>query len=171
MSNESKIYVSKEGYEQYIQAYKQSVEELKAEMAKRPLYGRNTVDDPTTVGYESEVQRKSRDVADLQDSISRLVVIENGASEEGVIGLGDTVAVMDLESNEVKQFKLSGGRPKLNLNGGLLEITINSPMGKALFKSKVGDTVSYSVGTNVFSVYVVSKENGQEKTTEESQPE
>ena len=42
-------------------------------------------------------------------------------------------------------------------NSMLNEISINSPIGNAIFQKKIGDIVSYSVNENVFQVEILEK--------------
>ena len=170
MENQSKIYVTRQGYNEYIEALA-SAEEKYAEVLKsRPNYGQNASDNYRSNVYDSEVRVYRNTVSSLKDTIARLVVIEKEDSQESVVGLGEIVTVMS-EDGEVRQFKLTGGMPRLDVNAEVLEITINSPMGKAIYKSRVGDTVSYSVNKNNFSATILSKESAKEQSPKESQPE
>ena len=48
-------------------------------------------------------------------------------------------------------------------NDELVTITINSPMGAAIYKKKVGDVVTYKVRNNEFTAMIISKEKVLEK--------
>ena len=158
MDNQQKIYVTQEGYDQYIAALQESKRKYSEYLRTRSEYGKNTVENYQTGVYDTEIALLRNSVKSLEESISRLVVVESEKSDEGKIGLGDIVTVLHVDNNEVRVVKLSGGMPVLGLDGEVNTITINSPMGKAIYKKNVGDTVSFSVGKNTFSVNILSKE-------------
>ena len=64
---------------------------------------------------------------------------------------------------EEMTFKLVGASG--DFNAEIQEISINSPLGSAVYKKKIGDTCSYSVNNRNFSVLLkhkmnLTKENG-----------
>jgi transcription elongation GreA/GreB family factor len=61
--------------------------------------------------------------------------------------------------------------PVVGFGDEINSITINSPMGKAIYKKSVGDTVSFSVGKNNLSVTIISKEKEFTKAESEREPE
>ena len=44
-----------------------------------------------------------------------------------------------------------------NTDNDINEISLNSPLGMSLYKSKIGSTVNYLVGKNEFTVSILSK--------------
>lgn len=44
-----------------------------------------------------------------------------------------------------------------NFGAEVFEISINSPLGKAVYQRKVGDNVSYTVNGKVFNVTIINK--------------
>lgn len=171
VNDNSKIYVTQEGYNQYLLALKECEKKYAECLRTRVDYGKNTSDDYKSTVYDTEARLCRNAVEDMNRTISRLVILEDEKSEDGVVGLGDIVTVLSLDANEVRQFKLTGGMPKLGLDKEVLEITINSPMGKAIHKSKVGETVSFKVGQRTLSATIISKEKGSELEKQEAQPE
>ncbi len=84
---------------------------------------------------EAEIRR-------LEQRIANMTVIDESMAKavEGMVVVGSTVRLRDVDNNDTDLFKLVGeatSPPPLDY----VEVTTNSPMGEALLKSRVGDTV------------------------------
>ena len=66
--------------------------------------------------------------------------------------------LLDGKEKSLKKVKLVGGVPDISREDGIICITINSPLGNALYKKQVGDVVSYVVKQNQFNVEILAKE-------------
>ena len=91
---------------------------------------------------EAEIRR-------LQDRLSSVSVIDEAKARaaEGVVFVGSTVRLKDLDDGDEDLFKLVG-----EASGAVtdyVEVTVNSPMGAALLKARVGDTVRVSAPRGV----------------------
>ena len=72
-----------------------------------------------------------------------------------------------LDSFEIEELVLVGhsfgGRVIIKLTGKYLpddnknEVSLNSPIGKALYRSKIGTTISYEVNSKKIKVYIIRK--------------
>ena len=164
-------YGTKEDKERLVAEYGRLEKEIKRAMA-RPIE-RSSVDDPSSDAADkvNEVERLIAARNSLYETIRGFVVVENEESLEGVVCIGDLVTVLTFDNDEIRQVKLIGGTPVLNENGELCEISIKSPMGKAILGKNVGDVVSYSTSKKTFTAQILSKEKTKEQAQEESQPE
>lgn len=165
---DTKIYVTKAGYNQYVAALEDCKKRYAEHAKTRADYGKNEVENYQTGAYDNEATILLCSIRDLTETISHLSIIENENTEEGTIGLEDIATIMFVDTGEIRQVKLTGGMPNIDKDNEVITITINSPMGKAIYKNKVGETVSYKVGNNSISVMIISKQNGLEK--QENQP-
>lgn len=158
-------YVTKEGLQEYKDALKYAESELAAVKATRNLYGKNSVEDYQTTAYDMDLKMKENIVKDLKDAIARLVVIDQSNEEKSKIGFGDVVTVIYMDTNEAVKVQLTGGMVPLILddNREIDIITVNSPLGKAIYQSSVGDVSSFKVGKRQITIKIVSKEESNEK--------
>lgn len=104
-------------------------------------------------------QNESR-IRYLEKMIKTARIIEDNSSEDEV-GLDNTVTVYFVDDDEEETFKLVTavrGNSLSNL------ITVESPIGKAVLKKKVGDTVYVKVNENVGYNVIIKK---IEKTKDE----
>ncbi|QOI98985.1 MAG: transcription elongation factor GreA [Phycisphaeraceae bacterium] len=84
---------------------------------------------------EAEIRR-------LQDRLKNVSVIDEKLAKavEGVVMLGSTVKLKDVERGDEDLYRLVGEASGQD-TGDIFEVTLNSPLGEALFKAAVGSTV------------------------------
>ena len=81
-----------------------------------------------------------RKIKDLQKRLAGATVADTEHVPDDVVFLGNVVRLKNLSNNKEDLYKLVGettGRFDLDY----LEVTPNSPLGEALFKSRIGETV------------------------------
>ena len=84
---------------------------------------------------EAEIRR-------LQQRLASVTIIDESMSKaiEGLVVVGTTVKMRDVDNNDEDLFRLVGeasAQPPLDY----VEVTATSPMGQAMLKARVGDTV------------------------------
>lgn len=84
---------------------------------------------------EAEIRR-------LEDRLSKVQVVEGGgaAKEAQVVFLGSLVKLREVDTGDEDVYRLVG-----EATGGSddhIEVTVNSPMGEALMKARVGETIT-----------------------------
>ena len=95
------------------------------------------------------------------ERLKNIEIIEVEKLDDNQINIGDTVklnAIFAEDDIECMQLTLVGedGKPEED------KISINCPLGNAIYKRCVGEVVSYSLGNNKISVEILGKVN--EKT-------
>ncbi len=163
---DSIIYVTKEGYEQYVKMLEKQEEILSEHLKTRADYGTNANDNYRTGIYDELRRSYLSNIKDTKRLIKRLQVINEENVDANIVNINDIVTIKFDNEEDVERVKIVGGIPEVDRENGLLCITINSPMGKALYKKKIGETVSYQVKNNIFSINILSKENASNKQEE-----
>lgn len=99
-----------------------------------------------------------RELAELQAKLKNVAVVSNEHVPEDVVFLGHTVKLLDLDDDTEQLVKLVGeAQPpgaESDKAGNVLSVSANSPMGEALMKARVGDTVKVKAprGTMEFKI-------------------
>ncbi len=97
-------------------------------------------------------------IAEIENILSNALVFDETADEEmeGVIGLGCTVKVRDLEFDETDVYVIVGSQ---EANPMEARISDDSPFGKAMLGKRVGDCVEYEApaGTVRFEILAVER--------------
>ena len=92
---------------------------------------------------EAEIRR-------LEHRLSDMTIIDESMAKavEGMIVVGTTVKLRDLDDNDEDVFKLVGEATSPS-PVDFVEVTTNSPMGEAMLKARVGDTIRVSAPRGV----------------------
>lgn len=93
------------------------------------------------------------EIAELESKLKNTAVVSNDSVPEDMVYLGHTVKLMDLDDESEQLVKLVG-EASGGMAGDVLIVSVNSPMGEALFKARVGDTVKVKAprGTMMFKI-------------------
>lgn len=158
-----KILVSEEGYNQFfekLESLKKSRENNAHDLSKsyNDYVGDGWHDNPM---YE-EAMRKSRmiddDIQKMLNQQKNLEIIKDEYKED-LVNLNDIVMLEFLYPNndkEVEMIKLTGKFiPNLDLD--IQEITLNSPVGNAIYKKKVGKKYSCLINNQEIIIYIIKK--------------
>ena len=94
-----------------------------------------------------------RELAELEAKLKNIAVVSNEHVPEDVVFLGHTVKLLDLDDDTEQVVRLVGEAQPPS-SDGVLPVSVNSPMGEALMKSRVGETVKVKAprGTMEFKI-------------------
>lgn len=79
-------------------------------------------------------------IKEIKQKLASAVVTDDGVLPDGMVFVGATVRLRNVDSEEEDLYRLVG-EASGNLDDDLIEVTPNSPMGQALMKSHVGEVV------------------------------
>ena len=96
-------------------------------------------------------------IAEVENILSHAVVIDESAEQEraGVVGLGCTVKVRDLDLEEEATYAIVGSQEANPMES---RISDDSPFGKALLGHKVGDIVDVEAPIGVLKYKILTVE-------------
>lgn len=165
MKNEEKIYLSKEGYEQYLKELEELKQSLTNNSKKKSSAYIGAVGDGWHDNFEFEDAKREEfkiisAIRDKVQGLSRIIIVEDSL-DENVINIGDYVKVYtkySVDDEEEEIYKLIATTTP-DLSSDIKEISINSPLGKAIYKKSVGDSGFYSVNGNNIEYKIISKIN------------
>ena len=87
---------------------------------------------------KSEQGKLYSKIAELHNLLENAEIVEAEAVEQGVVGLGTKVTVLDVEFNEEETFQIVGSQEANPMMGKLSE---ESPIGRGLLGHREGETV------------------------------
>ena len=87
---------------------------------------------------KSEQGKLYSKIAELHNLLENAEIVEADVVEQGVVGLGSKVTVLDVEFNEEETFQIVGSQEANPMEGKLSE---ESPIGRGLLGHKEGETV------------------------------
>jgi len=82
-----------------------------------------------------------RELAELESKIRNCAVVSTDEVPEGMVFLGHTVKLLDLSDDSEQLVRIVGEATTPDANSDILPVSASSPMGEALMKRAVGDTI------------------------------
>jgi transcription elongation factor GreA len=93
-----------------------------------------------------------RELAELELKLRHVSVVSTDNVPDDIVFLGHTVKLLDLYDDSEQLVRLVGDATASE--GDVMNVSVNSPMGEALMKAHLGDTVKVKAprGTNEFKI-------------------
>lgn len=103
---------------------------------------------------KEENRHLQRQLAELEAKLKSVSVVSSENVPEDVVFLGHTVKLLDLSDDTEQLVRLVGEAVTPDPNSDILPVSVSSPMGEALLKARVGETVRVRAprGTMEFKV-------------------
>ena len=103
---------------------------------------------------KEENRHLERELAELEAKLKSVAVVSNEHVPEDMVFLGHTVKLLDLDDDSEQIVRIVGEAQPPSADSDVLPVSANSPMGEALMKAKVGDTVKVKAprGTMEFKI-------------------
>lgn len=161
------ILVDRDGYEQFMKVF----EKLKDSMNNIATSGSEAYRDAVGDGwydnfaYEELMRDEKKVDAQIKkmiDDKKNLKIIDNTLKKDELINIGDVLkieVIYDDTDVEIFEIKLTG-KYLPDLESNIQEISLNSQMGKALFKKNIYKDISYKIHGNLAIIKVLEK-NGK----------
>jgi len=142
-----------------LKKYEEELQELKVvkrrEVAQKIKEAREQGDLSENAEYDA-AKDEQRDIEarieELEKILKNAEVVDEDEVELDRINIGCKVKILDVEYNEELEYKIVGSTEANSLKG---KISNESPVGKALIGSKVGDTISVETPAGVFQYKVL----------------
>ncbi len=161
-----KILVDKDGYKQFYQ----EIERIKKELTNNAFKGGEAYKDAIGDGwhdnfaFESAMAEERKIRAKLEKMYSeqsKLEIVDVSGYDDNKVNINDIVkisiiySVGDIEEEIVKLT----GKYIPDTDAKIQEISLNSPLGKAIYMKDIGSFTSYVVSDKEIKVEIISKYN------------
>jgi len=103
---------------------------------------------------KEENRTLERELAELELKLRHVAVVSTDNVPDDIVFLGHTVKLLDLYDDSEQLVRLVGEAQPMEAGSDIMPVSVNSPMGEALMKAHVGDTVKVKAprGTNEFKI-------------------
>ena len=93
-------------------------------------------------------------MAELESKLRNVAVVSTDNVPDDMVFLGHTVKLLDLDDDTEQLVRLVGEAQPAAAGSDVMPVSVNSPMGDALLKARVGDTVKVKAprGTMEFKI-------------------
>ena len=94
-------------------------------------------------------------IAEVENILAHAVIIDDSEEHTGRIGLGCTIKVQDLETNDEEIYEVVGSQEANPMNGCISD---DSPFGRAMIGKAEGDIVEVEAPVGVLQFKILSVE-------------
>lgn len=103
---------------------------------------------------KEENRNIQRQIAELEAKLQSIAVVSNEHVPDDMVFLGHTVKLLDLSDDTEQLVRIVGEAQPPSADSDILPVSVNSPMGEALMKARVGDTIRVKApcGTMEFKI-------------------
>jgi transcription elongation factor GreA len=103
---------------------------------------------------KDENRNIQRQLAELELKLRHLAVVDTTNVPEDLVFLGHTVKLLDLDDDSEQLVRLVGEAQPPSGDSDIMPVSVNSPMGEALMKARVGETIKVKAprGTMQFKI-------------------
>ncbi len=154
---ENKIRMTQSAYDELVQERDYRVNELRLEIAKDLATAANEGDLSENHAYSDAMLRKELNenrILELEEVILKAeIAIEN--TSDNFVSVGEKVEVQNLETKEKRTVVLVGSEDTKAANPSEGKISTDSPIGKAILNSRVGDIVEVKLPSKTVSFKVL----------------
>ena len=91
-------------------------------------------------------------ISELEELIENAVIVDEESIDTSIVNIGSTVKVLDIEENEEVEYSIVGS---IEADPFANKISDQSPIGRGLVGSKIGDTVSVEVPDGVITLKIL----------------
>ena len=161
-SDGKKIYLDSDGYQQILKEIKDLNDRLAANGKEKGEAYSGAVGDGwhDNFAFDQANMEERMIVGQLRERYAMLenAVIVEKQQNENLIDINDVVVVnMIFGPDDYEEFKFKLVGALTGNNSELQEISINSPLGKSVYRKEIGEKVSYKVENRDFNVEILSK--------------
>lgn len=103
---------------------------------------------------KEENRSLERELAELESKLKQVAVVSNEHVPADMVFLGHTVKLLDLYDDSEQLVRIVGEAQAPSPDSDIMPVTASSPMGEALMKARVGETVKVKAprGTMEFKI-------------------
>ena len=154
---ENKVLVTEEGYKKLEEELAYLKGPRKMEVAEKIKQAREYGDLSENSEYDEAKNEQAlleAKIAEMEVMIRNATIVEKVSTKE--VGIGTTVTLYDYEFEEEIEYHIVGATEVDIANS---KISVESPVGKALFGHKIGDEVDVEVpdGVNKYKILDIKK--------------
>lgn len=156
------ILLDQNGYEEF---YKE-LDELKSKLLSNAKDGSESYQSAVGDGWHDnfafeESMRNENKIAkqinDMLKDINNIKIIEEIKEDENIVKINDIVKLEFTYTNgntDIESIKLTG-KYKPNIEETIMEVTLNSPLGQAIYHKKLLDNTNYVVKDKIINIKIL----------------
>ena len=94
-------------------------------------------------------------IRNMEDRLRNVMVVDTSSVPEDMVFLGSTVKLKDLNTDDIETVRIVGQVGKIDIDSEIMEVSASSPLGEALMRARVGETVNVNVPRGTLKYKIV----------------
>lgn len=155
MAEEKKVILTREGYEKLEKELDYYISVRRNEISEQIAIARGFGDLSENAEYDEAKNEQSRieaKIVEMENTLRNCVVVENDAVNTDVVGVGNTVKVMNMTLNTEQTITIVGAN---EIDPKNMKISSDSPIGEALLGKKKGEIFEVEVPMGLIKMQVL----------------
>ena len=111
-----------------------------------------------------EIQFVSGQIRRIEEALGTATDVQRQSKIDDTVDIGDHVTIMYEDDEEPFTFRLTSARMQEG------DVSLDSPLGKSVYRKQLGDTIEYNVNKNNFKAKIIGLVNEQQ-AEEEQEPQ
>ena len=140
---ESVLKMTQSSYDELVKELNQRKEVIRKEIADEIASARELGDLSENHAYTVAMEKKEMNenkILEIEDILAVVKIVKESTSDD-IVNVGDTVEIMNIDSKEKRIVTLVGSEETKAANPAEGKISVDSPIGKAIYNASLGDTV------------------------------
>jgi transcription elongation factor GreA len=146
-TNETTLKMTHSSYDDLVSELENRKEVLRKDIADEISAARELGDLSENHAYTVAMEKKEMNenrILEIEDILA-VVEIVNENTSNNIVEVGDSVEILNLENDEKRTVTLVGSEETKAANPLEGKISVDSPIGKAIYNAQIGETVDVSL--------------------------
>lgn len=160
--NENQITMTQASFDELTKELNYRKEDLRTEIAEEIAAARDLGDLSENHAYTLAMEKKEMNenrINELESILALVFIVEENSktSSDNFVNVGESVELENVESKQKRVVTLVGSEESRAANPTEGKISTDSPIGKAVFNSKIGDLVEVNLPNGKVIQYKINK--------------
>jgi transcription elongation factor GreA len=94
-------------------------------------------------------------IKNMEERLRAVTVVDSSSVPEDMVFLGSTVKLKDLTTGDFEMVRIVGQVGKIDMDSDVMEVSANSPLGEALVRARVGESVNVNLPKGTLKYKIV----------------
>lgn len=142
-NDENLIKMTQSAYDELVAELENKQNVVRKEIAEEIAAARDLGDLSENHAYSVAMERKDLNenrISEIEDILKKSKIVEANTSDN-FVSVGETVEIVNIDNKQTKVVTLVGSEETKSANPMEGKISTDSPIGKAIYNAKIGDTV------------------------------
>jgi transcription elongation factor GreA len=94
-------------------------------------------------------------IKNMEERLRAVTVVDSSSVPDDMVFLGSTVKLKDLTTGDFEMVRIVGQVGRIDMDSDVMEVSANSPLGEALMRARVGESVNVNLPKGTLKYKIV----------------